>query len=50
LPVAAAVNVTLWPAMTVALWGLVVTLGAYCTVNVALSVVAEPALFVNTAR
>ena len=50
LPVAAAVKVTLWPALTVALLGLVVTLGAYCTVNVALAVVAEPTLLVNTAR
>ena len=47
---AAAVKVTVWPAVTVWLFGFSVTVGAYCTVSVAAVVVAEPALFVKTAR
>ena len=35
LPLAAAVRVTVCPALTVALLGLVVTAGPYCTVSVA---------------
>jgi hypothetical protein len=50
LPVAAAVKVTGWPAVTVWLAGVVLTVGAYLTVSVALVVIAEPTLFVKTAR
>jgi hypothetical protein len=49
LPVAAAVNVTFDPAVTVWLSGFVVTVGDEFTVSAAAVVVAEPALFVNTA-
>ncbi len=49
-PEAAAVNVAAAGAVTVALDGFVVTTGAVCTVSVAAVVVAEPAVFVNTAR
>ena len=50
LPVAAAVKVAVCPALTVTLAGLVVTVGAYCTVSVAAAVVAEPTVLVKTAR
>ena len=50
LPLAAAVKVAVWPALTVVLLGFLVTVGAYCTVSVAAVVVAEPAPFVKTAR
>jgi hypothetical protein len=50
LPLAAAVNAAVAPAVTLPLTGLVVTVGAKSTVNVAAVVVAELALFVNTAR
>ena len=47
---AAAVNVAAAGAVTVTLDGFVVTTGTVCTVNVATVVVAEPPVFVNTAR
>jgi hypothetical protein len=53
LPLAAAVNVAEAGAVTVTFVGCVVTVGAARaseTVSVAAGVVAEPALFVNTAR
>lgn len=50
MPLAAAVNAAVAPAVTLLLTGLVVTVGAKSTVNVAAAVVAELALFVNTAR
>ena len=50
VPVAAAVKVTGWPAVTVWLIGLVVTTGAALTVSVAAVVVAVPTLLVKTAR
>jgi hypothetical protein len=49
-PLAAAVNVAVAPALTVAFAGLVVIAGAEFTVSVAAAVVAELTLFVNTAR
>ena len=50
MPLAAAVNVAVDPAVTLLLAGLVVTVGPKFTVRVAAVVVAEPTLFVNTAR
>ena len=50
LPDAAAVKATVAPAVTVSLTGWVLTVGAYWTVNVAALEVADPALFVKTAR
>ncbi len=53
LPLAAAVNVAVFPALTLWFVGLVVTTGAANagnTVSVAVVVVAEPCEFVNTAR
>ena len=50
LPVAEAVKETEWPAVTVWLVGLEVTMGAYRTVSVALAVVTVPTLLMNTAR
>ena len=49
-PVAAAVNVAVWPAFTVESVGFVVTTGPAVTVSVAAVVVAEPTELVNTAR
>ena len=51
LPVAAAVNVAVWPAFTVVLVGWVVMLGAEFTVSVAALLVAGlPTPLLNTAR
>ena len=50
LPEAAAVNVAVAPAVTVAFAGCVVTVGAKSTVSVAAVVVAVPCELVNTAR
>ena len=50
VPLAAAVKVAVEPAAALTLTGLVVIAGAAVTVNVAAVVVAEPTLFVNTAR
>ena len=50
LPVAAAVNVAVWPAFTVVLVGCVVMLGAKLTLSVAALVDAVPTELVNTAR
>ena len=49
-PLAAAVNVAVWPTVTDWLTGLVVKTGEPITVNVAAVVVAEPTLLVKTAR
>jgi len=49
-PLAAAVKLTLWPAIALWLAGLVVTAGAVFAVRVAAFVVADPPAFVNTAR
>src|SRR5206468_1373902 len=49
VPLAAAVNVAVWPAFTVRFVGFVVTAGATLTVRVAGLEVAVPATFVNTA-
>ena len=49
LPLAAAVKVAVWPAVTVWLAGWVVTVGAKSTVRVAALVVAVPTLLVKTA-
>ena len=49
LPLAAAVNVTLLPALIVCDVGLVVTAGAAATVNITALLVAVPALLVKTA-
>jgi hypothetical protein len=50
LPLAAAVKVAVAPDVTLLLTGLLVTVGAKSTVNVAAVVVAELTLFVNMAR
>ena len=50
MPLAAATNVAVDPALTLWLAGFVVTLGAKFTVIVAAVVVADPPAFVNTAR
>src|SRR5579871_2272112 len=50
LPLAAAVNVAVDPALTLWLVGFVVTVGAKFTVIVAAVVVADPLVLVNTAR
>ena len=50
VPLAAAVKVAVEPAAALTLTGLVVIAGAAVTVNVAAVVVAEPDVFVNTAR
>ena len=50
LPLAAAVKVAVWPALTVSLLGLLVTAGAKSTVSVAGVVVAlRPAVLLKTA-
>ena len=49
LPLAAAVKVAVPPALTVCAVGLVVTVGAKSTVNIAELLVAEPPLLVKTA-
>ena len=49
MPLAAAVKVAVWPALTVRLVGLFVTVGAESTVRVAALVVAVPTLLVKTA-
>ena len=50
VPDAAAVNVAVCPALTVASVGFCVIAGAWVTVSVAAVVVAEPTVLVNTAR
>jgi hypothetical protein len=50
VPLAAAVNVAVWPEFTVRFAGLAVTAGATLTVSVAALELAVPAAFVNTAR
>jgi len=50
LPDAAAVKVALAPAVTVSLAGWALTVGAYWTISVAALELADPALFVKTAR
>ena len=50
VPLAAAVNVAMAPLATLMLAGFVVITGAAVTVKVAAALVAEPDVFVNTAR
>ena len=50
VPLAAAVNVAVCPAFTVWFTGFCVIAGPAVTVNVAAVVVADPTVFVNTAR
>ena len=49
-PEAVASKTALWPSSAVTLAGCLVTLGAFCTVSVAASLVASPTMFLKVAR